>query len=136
MLQKKVITKKQSKKIRRQKYLYYLACAVLLIGVIYLAYFYFFSKSKEFINPLSSIGFVQNYILQGSLKKHHIEYSKIDYKDGIYTIILKDGESVILPGNKNIEKEVSSLQLILTRLKIEGKGFKNLDFRYNNPVIF
>jgi len=48
---------------------------------------------------------------------------------------LRDGGELILSSKKDLENQLSSLQLILSRLTIEGKKLKKLDFRYDNPVV-
>ena len=48
---------------------------------------------------------------------------------------LKDGGKVIFSSKKDLKKQITSLQLVLSRLTIEGKKLKILDFRYDNPVV-
>ncbi|HET9947069.1 MAG TPA: hypothetical protein VFQ63_03330, partial [Patescibacteria group bacterium] len=46
-----------------------------------------------------------------------------------------DGKTIIISLNKDIEQQVSSLQLTIRELTMEGKEFHRLDFRYDKPVI-
>jgi hypothetical protein len=48
---------------------------------------------------------------------------------------LIDNGEVILSSKKDIGSQLSSLQLMLARLTIEGKKLKVLDFRFDNPVV-
>lgn len=48
---------------------------------------------------------------------------------------LQDGTSVIFSTDQDIVKQVSSLQIILSRLTIEGKKATKIDFRYETPII-
>ncbi len=80
----------------------------------------------------------ENYI--SSLEKI-MQEKKIDYKtvtklqDNSYAIKLMDGSEVVISPQKNINKEMSSLQFILSRLTMEGKEFAKLDLRFEKPVI-
>lgn len=46
-----------------------------------------------------------------------------------------NGEEYIFDLNKNISQQTSSLQLIKTKLTIDGKRLKTADFRFDDPVI-
>lgn len=70
------------------------------------------------------------------LHKDSIPYASISsYGDGSMLVKLKNGEEVLLSSKKSLETQVSSLQLILSRLTIEGKRIAKLDLRFDNPVI-
>jgi len=51
------------------------------------------------------------------------------------TVWLKDGEEVVFSLKKEIQIQVDSLQFILSRSKIEGKGVKRIDLRFDKPVV-
>jgi len=51
------------------------------------------------------------------------------------TVWLKDGEEVVFSLKKEIQVQVDSLQFILSRSKIEGKGIKKIDLRFDKPVV-
>lgn len=51
------------------------------------------------------------------------------------TASLSQGGNVIFSLEKPLDQQMSSLQLIISRLTIEGKGFTRIDFRFNDPVI-
>lgn len=55
--------------------------------------------------------------------------------DDSFIVQLDSGEEVIFSREKDLKTQVSSLQLILSRLTMEGKQFKKLDLRFDKPVI-
>jgi len=55
--------------------------------------------------------------------------------DSSYMINISDNVQVRLSSQKNIDNQISSLQRILRELTIEGKSFKNIDFRFSEPII-
>jgi hypothetical protein len=74
--------------------------------------------------------------IQSYLKKEKIAYATIDrLSDSSYSVSLKSGEKVYLSDDKDILKQLTSLQLILARLTMEGKQALRLDFRYDKPVV-
>lgn len=74
--------------------------------------------------------------ISASLREHHINFDKVEIKsDTTFSVLLKNGGIVMLTSGKSIEQQVSSLQLILDRLTMEGKHFASLDFRYAKPVV-
>ena len=75
-------------------------------------------------------------ILAMQLSKNNIAYSTLgESTDASYIATLKNGEEIVFSPKKDLTAQVSSLQYILTRLTIEGKEFKLLDFRFDKPVI-
>ena len=49
---------------------------------------------------------------------------------------LEDGALILFNGEKDVNIQLDSLQLILSRAKIEGKTIKKIDLRFDKPVIF
>lgn len=74
--------------------------------------------------------------LKKVLTKHAISYDQI-YKtaEGDYLIKLKPEGEVLLNKSSDIEQDISSLQLILARITMEGKQFSRLDLRFEKPVV-
>lgn len=130
MLQKR--DRKTEKLLKKIKTLSFLACLLMLFAIGEVLYRNFLSEKALFISPLSGKPGNQ---LEVSLNKKNIEYSKLDEYPSYYIITLKAGEAVTVSKNKNIDQQLSSLQLIQSRLKIEGKDFKSLDLRFAQPVI-
>lgn len=69
------------------------------------------------------------------LKQKGIKYKSIAYRDNSYIIVLANDAEALFSSKKDAEVQVSSLQLVINRLTIEGKSFKRLDFRFDKPVI-
>jgi|SRR3989344_6261348 len=75
-------------------------------------------------------------ILSFSLKKNNISFITVSvYDKESFLVKLSSGEEIIFSAEKNLDLQTSSLQLILSRLTIEGKRFSRLDFRFEKPVI-
>jgi len=55
--------------------------------------------------------------------------------DSSYSVSIPNNGLVRLSSQKNINKQMSSLQRILRELTIEGKQFKIIDFRFEEPII-
>jgi hypothetical protein len=55
--------------------------------------------------------------------------------DSSYSVNIPNNGQVILSGDKDINSQIASLQRILIQLTIEGKTFKNIDFRFSEPTI-
>ena len=136
MLPRKTLTKKQ-KKINFQKRLGVgIIFALLIITAMILFYLAFLQKPPVFLNPLSRDQISTGTKIQKILKEKKISYKSISTsKDLTYKIVLEKDSEVIIDPKKNIEAQLSSLQLILKQLKIEGKAFRRLDFRYQKPII-
>jgi len=49
---------------------------------------------------------------------------------------LEDETLILFNSEKDMENQLDSLQLILSRAKIEGKTIKKIDLRFDKPVIF
>jgi len=75
--------------------------------------------------------------LENLLTQNKIDYDAVSVgSDGTsYTVNLTAGGEVILSSKKDLGSQLTSLQLILSRLTIEGKKLKTLDFRFDNPVV-
>ena len=111
-----------------------------LFVLVILLIFYFLTSlvlNRKIISPLSQKYFsFRNENIQDELYKAGISFSSVERADdSSYLITLSDGGHVIITPAKNIKKQISSLQLILGRLTIEGKRVKLIDFRYDRPVI-
>ena len=136
MLPVKTVTKKQKKEASKKRTGIFLIFIGLVLIVVSLFYTTFFEKVPEPISPLSKNQTSVNSIIEKTLKSKNIPFISIETSKDLSLIIKlsKDSEVVIDP-NKDIDGQLSSLQLILSQLKIEGKLFKRLDFRYQKPII-
>jgi hypothetical protein len=110
--------------------------ALVLFCIAYLAFFLFLPKKELFISPLALQKNTYSNELDDLLQKSGIAFASVESAgDFTYIINLRDGGQVVITQNKNVQNQISSLQLILSRLTIEGKRFKSLDFRYDKPVV-
>lgn len=89
------------------------------------------SKQNFFVSPLAQIKSSQNINLEELLHKSNLQFSRIEGN----AIFLRNNGVVYLDLGKNLPSQISSLQLILSRLTIEGKKFKRLDLRFDKPFI-
>lgn len=126
---------------RRRIFVYWVVFSfVLFILLVFLYYLKIIEKKNIFISPVSK----QNQDLQTELvntinsilKEKHMAFTSVfPYEENSYLIKLVSGEEILLAGNKSLVEQVSSLQLILSRLTIEGKRVSRVDFRFDTPVL-
>lgn len=136
MLPKKSVTKRQKKEASKKRLGLILTFAGLVMIATSLFYVAFLEKNPKPISPLSKNQISSNVLIEKKLKEKNISFKSIETSKDLSTSIkLKDDQEVIIDPNKNIDQQLSSLQLILSQLKIEGKSFKRLDFRYQKPII-
>jgi hypothetical protein len=109
---------------------------IVLLSLFEFLYINFSFGKAPYLNPLARNRNSNTQNLEKILDKENLNYLSVsENKDGSFLIFLKDGGEVILSSKKDIKSQLSSLQLILSRLTIEGKKLKSLDFRYDNPVV-
>lgn len=132
---------------RRNKGTYLLKKAVIFwIVCLFIAFlasvsFLFFEKFNRipYVSPLSQQTQEQaNDIntLKSLLSKKSIAFLFVAPIDSSsYLITLIAGEQVVITTKKSLVDQVSSLQLVLSRLTIEGKRVSRIDFRFDTPVL-
>lgn len=59
----------------------------------------------------------------------------IDDKAKMFLIYLTNGEEIVVSYLADSQKIATSLQIIITRFRIEGKFIKKIDFRFDKPVM-
>lgn len=91
--------------------------------------------SQKDVQGVATHHFDQTSELASELAKNELPYDTIQGVNGGYDVKLTSGEEVIFSADKDIASQISSLQLIQSRLKIEDRRFSRLDFRYEKPVI-
>ncbi len=110
---------------------------ILLILLIFLLYnlstFSIFSNT--IISPLGENKPSKVSKLEDLLKRANVPFSSVTSSSDFYIIMLSGGGQVIMSPKKELTVQISSLQLMLNRLTIEGKRIKNLDFRFDKPII-
>ena len=135
-LPRTTITKKQKKKAKQKKLSIFLIILGLSLIATSLFYFAFLEKEPLYLNPLSRNQTSKNYQIEKILSEKKISYISVVTSSDLSYIIKLNGESeVIIDPNKDIREQLSSLQLIISQLTIEGKKFESLDFRYQKPFI-
>jgi|ERR1035437_4232128 hypothetical protein len=134
MFQQKRLLKKD--KIKERIKIVFFVLAILIILVIGIEFLYFNFVKISVISPLAKTKISKLNNLENTLSKNKISFSNAGVnQDGSFTVKLVDGSEVILSSKKDIGSQLSSLQLLLARLTIEGKKLKTLDFRFDNPVV-
>lgn len=138
---KRTTSRKYRKLFVVGKYTFLFCVLLLLAGVVVV----FYKKWAQplFVSPVpakikaQSVPFgIHADEIDRQLRKKSIAYDQIISAEGNnFIITLADNKEVIFSGNKDIFLQVSSLQLVLSRLTIEGKRFKRLDFRFDKPII-
>ncbi len=132
----KPLTKKQKKEVSRKR----LGIILIFLGLLIIASMLFFlaflEKEDPIINPLSKDQTSNGKLIMNSLREKKISYKDLETtRDLKYKIIFEDNAEAIIDPKKDIESQITSLQLILSQLKIEGKAFKRLDFSFQKPII-
>lgn len=75
-------------------------------------------------------------LIEQELKKRSIRYSSVTkVEQDLYKIVIPENGDVFLSSEKDIISQLSSLQVIVSRLTMEGEKFNRLDLRYDRPVI-
>lgn len=111
-------------------------------GLLY-GLWYYKTSSDVFVSPLPTTVFGSSALennpiikdIKKALSKNNIAFSYVSFADSSYLILLSGGEEILFSQKKKIDEQVASLQLVLSRLTIEGKRFRRLDFRFDKPVI-
>jgi hypothetical protein len=130
--------KLKKEKLKYRFRMFFLALLVLSFALItfeYLSINFSFGK-VTYISPIANQSKSRLASLESILDRNKIIYSSVDMvSDGSYRVQLRDSGEVILSSKKDLGSQLTSLQLILSRLTIEGKKLKELDFRFGNPVV-
>jgi hypothetical protein len=105
-----------------------LACVAFFMNI------FFTMKEPLFISPLGKTNIDLNQVRK-TLKNNKIPFVNVVLSDYSYLVSLQNNGQIILSQNKDIVKQITSLQRILNQLTIEGKSFKSIDFRFAEPII-
>jgi cell division septal protein FtsQ len=125
--------KPKRKRFRRRIISYIFLLGILGIFAFFLNTF-FLSRKETIISPLSKPG-IDLVSVEKILKDNNIAFSAVTALDSSYSVNIPNNGQVILSGDKDINSQIASLQRILIQLTIEGKTFKNIDFRFSEPTI-
>ncbi len=136
MFQRKRQFKKEKAKKRFKLTLMILFFLLIILILTEFFYLNFYSPRSNFISPIAKNSKSSLGSLESKFEEKKISYTKMSASsDGSFIVKLSGGGEVILSSKKDIGSQLSSLQLILSRLTIEGKRLKSLDFRFDNPVV-
>ena len=125
--------KPKRKRFRRRIISYIFLLGILGIFAFFLNTF-LISRKETIISPLSKSG-IDLVSVEKILKDNNIAFSAVTALDSSYSVNIPNNGQVILSGDKDINSQIASLQRILIQLTIEGKTFKNIDFRFSEPTI-
>lgn len=130
----KAKTRKRENKILKKIFLLSVLITAILLFTVF-RNFNVLTNKDSLVSPLAQTS-SQNVRLEEILLKENVPFSKINIaSDSSFLIVLRDGGEVAISQKKNLESQISSLQVILSRLTIEGKKFRLLDLRFDKPVI-
>ena len=125
-------------KKRRRSFKAKLTAYILLLMifgfVIFLINSLFLSREPLFVSPIGKNN-VDTKKIEKILKDNNILFSQVSLSDSSYEIIIPNNGQVKISLKKDIDKQIASLQVILRELTIEGKSFKSIDFRFEEPII-
>lgn len=143
----KPANRKRTRVLLKFKYKIIFFVVYLLVLAIGISFFLYSSlnSSKKLVSPLPLQKAVQTQFtkktgltsqqIEAILKSKNISYVSVNVNSDTIHITVDEKSDVLFSSTKNIVEQVTSLQLIVSRLTIEGKRFKRLDFRYNKPVV-
>ena len=127
---------KENKSYNRRIFVAVIFFVVVVSALSAFIYHVFPFGGNMILNPMSKNVDTFEINLKKGLEDSNIKYTRIDANiDGSEKIKLVSGAEVIFNKKKTIKSQIDSLQLLLSRLTIEGKQLKILDFRFVNPVV-
>lgn len=97
----------------------------------------FFSQGYELTKgiKLDSDFSQKAFLLAKTLRLFFVSFDWIRAEFPDQLILQTDGTTAVISAHKNIKFQVTSLQLILSRSRIEGRNPVKIDFRFEKPVI-
>lgn len=141
---KKRINRRSRNRLRKLTFfLVPLSIIISIICFIAILGFIKFEEKKDVISPVtlpfngaSSEEDIFRNKIEDILREKNIQHKDVVYIEGSdFKIIMSNSSEVVISSEKDLENDLSSLQYILSRLKMEGKQFTRLDLRYDKPVV-
>lgn len=129
-----MFTRPKRRKIPKKRIVIFFIILIFSIACLCLVNLFYTYKKPLFISPLGET-FTDLSLVKKILKENKIEYTSIVFSDYSYLITTQDDGQIKLSQDKDIVKQVSSLQKILHELTIEGKAYKSIDLRFSEPVV-
>jgi hypothetical protein len=118
----------------KRKFAAYIVLLGILGGAIFVLNTFFTSSEPLFISPIGKTN-IDLAFVEKILKDKNILFSQASLSDYSYLINIQNNGQVRLSQNKDVDKQISSLQKILRELTIEGRSFKSIDFRFEEPIV-
>lgn len=113
----------------------YILLLTILSFVVFLINSLFLSTKPLFISPVGEND-INTKKVEKILKDNKILFLQVlALSDSSYQVFIPSNGQVKLSSKKDINGQITSLQRILRELTIEGKPFKSIDFRFNEPII-
>ncbi|HSD99030.1 MAG TPA: hypothetical protein VLB73_05075 [Patescibacteria group bacterium] len=119
-----------------------------MTGIFFLTFFacigvfiVFTLSHRELISPLTRIGIVVGKEIsvaqvQAACNKTNLRCTNaVELPDGSIEVTVGDTTTVFLSPQKNIEKQLASLQQVASQLTIKGKTLKKVDFRFDQIIV-
>lgn len=126
------VRSRQQKIFNKKTYYIFSLMAVVLSLLIYSI---FLKNTPLLVSPMGESNVDINKVKK-NLKDLNISFSQVlVLSDSSYSVSIPNNGQVRFSSGKDIEKQIASLQRILSELTIEGKSFKNIDFRFEEPII-
>jgi hypothetical protein len=101
-------------------------------------------RKKQLISPIAITGKPSQKIVNPNATAHINELltasnfhaiEVVAASNSAIFVTLDSGEHIIFSENKDLNAQITSLQLIKRQLTIEGKRVNRIDFRFDNPVL-
>lgn len=140
---RKTIIKRKSVKIIKKIYTFLIIFIIcfFVIGIIYIIKILnkttIVSPSIHAINKNLSLNLDNNQInnIEQIFNKDHLQYLSVNKTSFGYLILLNQNTKVYFSDQKNLNLQITSLQVIQSHFTIEGKVPKSVDFRFDQPVV-
>ena len=127
--------KPRGRKSFKTKLTGYILLLTILSFVIFLINSFFLFGKPLFISPMGKNN-IDAKKIEKILNDNNILFSQVlVLSDSSYEVIIPNNGQIKLSSKKDINRQIASLQRILRELTIEGKPFKSIDFRFEEPII-
>lgn len=143
-MHKKIVSKRKTRQ-KLNKILSIIILFFVTLGALFTLYIFFSFKKRPLVSPVSFAKAVPSQPLtivnntnelKTLLESQNISVKEtVSASDSSTLVILDNGGEVLFTQKKKLQEQIASLQLIIARLTIEGRQFKRIDLRFDNPVI-
>ncbi len=130
-----MLQKQRRQKSFKTKLTAYILLLTILSFVVFLINLLLFAEKPLFISPIGENN-TDAMKIEKILKDKNILFSQVlVLSDSSYEVEILNNGRVNISAKKDINKQITSLQRILRELTIDGKTFKSIDFRFEEPII-